>query len=874
MKIHSLTLHNVRAIEHLELTDIPDTGVILIHGENEAGKSTILDALDAVLNFKHSSSDSRIRALRPAGKDVEVEVALEATVGPYTFTVQKRFLRGRRSSLTITAPRREQYTGREADDKLAAILDEHLDQALASTLFLRQGQLSPGVKAAGIPSITRALDQGGEEDAGAAGTDDTALMQRIETEFARYFTKTGKKAASYAALEKQVDAARDRLADLRGDVARLSGFVDEVARREAEIAAIQQELPDAEREEAARAEEAAAARALAQQAAAAAKEEQRAGVDLERAEADVRARAEARERVATLEKAADELSAQLDSAREAAETEAGRIAELTALRDDAKRNAAAAREAVRQAERARQGVRVRAHAEALAASVASLDAVDAELAGLRARQPERPVTDADVRALEKAREEVALQRRLRDAASAKIEVSGPEGARVLVDGTGVEFPGSAVLPVHDRTRVTLGDFDVVYRAAHGADDSSADPSARLEAAERELGQVLEELACADIDEARRLRDEHAELASALDAARRQREEILGGRDADDLRADHTRAEAQAQEAGAGETSEDAAEEELSRAQSALDDAEEAAERAEAALKPWAERKEATALAVAEAKAESKAAEYASAREEWAAAERTTPGLVQARDAAAAAHAEAAAESAKLAGELAAANPELASDLYAGAQTRLRNLRSRQVEADKRIAELTGRIEQASGVAEQADRAEAECDAAEFALATARRRADAVSLLRETMLRHREAARARYAAPFAEALNRYASRVFGPDVEFTLGESLEIEARTLNGATVALDQLSGGAQEQLALLVRFAIAELAGSSPVPVIVDDALGATDPARLALMNSLFNQVGKHSQVFVLTCFPQRFDRVEAAKVAHINELAGGEK
>ena len=59
------------------------------------------------------------------------------------------------------------------------------------------------------------------------------------------------------------------------------------------------------------------------------------------------------------------------------------------------------------------------------------------------------------------------------------------------------------------------------------------------------------------------------------------------------------------------------------------------------------------------------------------------------------------------------------------------------------------------------------------------------------------------------------------------------------------------------------------SPVPVVVDDALGATDPERLARINSLFSQVGKHSQVLVLTCFPQRFDRVAAAETLSIDDL-----
>mgnify|MGYP001761575524 FL=1 len=38
---------------------------------------------------------------------------------------------------------------------------------------------------------------------------------------------------------------------------------------------------------------------------------------------------------------------------------------------------------------------------------------------------------------------------------------------------------------------------------------------------------------------------------------------------------------------------------------------------------------------------------------------------------------------------------------------------------------------------------------------------------------------------------------------------------------------------------------------------------------MNSLFSQVGKTSQVLVLTCFPQRFDRVAAARTYSMDEL-----
>lgn len=874
MKIHSISLRNVRAVEHLELDDIPDTGVMLLHGDNEAGKSTVLDAIDAVLNFKHSTSDSRVKVLAPAGKDVGPEITLRATVGPYTFSVRKVFLRKKRSELTITAPKREQFTGREADDKLEAILDEHLDKTLAATLFLRQGELDPGIAAAGIPSITRALDTGeAGSDEAAPGTEDTALMQRIEAEYLRFFTAKGRKNAAYADLEKRVESASASVAEFDAEVARLSGFVDEVARKETEIARISAELPEAVEQEATRAEEAAAAKALADKAEAAQQAKDRAEIDLERATEDIAARAAARSRVDALTAEAAELSASLVTAREAAEGEQARVVELTGARDRAKERLAQARADVKDAEAARQQVRGRIRAAELGEIIARLDAADKELADLRAAQPEKPVTDADVRAVETAREELGLQRRLRDTASAKLEITAPEGSVLSVDGDVVDFDGTATVGVHHGTRVGIGDVDVVYRGAQGTEQAAE----AVESAQRELSELLDAHGCDDIDALRSLRDTHAELAGELTMAQRRREDVLGARDAEELRAEHARLAALVEgDAVVGELGEDEAEAALSAAQRELDEASDALELAEGALRPWAERKEATALAVLEERAEAKTAEKDAAVASLAAAEEKTPTeqLETARERAAVALDAAKKQAQVLAVELKRADPELAADLLEGAQVKVRNLRNRLGEAERRVAELSGRIEQAAGVAEQADRAASALEAAESELATTTRRAEAAQLLRETMLRHRDEARARYAAPFAETLNRYATRVFGPDVEFTLGESLEIQARTLHGATVALDQLSGGAKEQLALLVRFAIAELAGTgqagkSPVPVIVDDALGATDPTRLELMNSLFNQVGRESQVFVLTCFPQRFDRVSVAKVASISEL-----
>ena len=43
--------------------------------------------------------------------------------------------------------------------------------------------------------------------------------------------------------------------------------------------------------------------------------------------------------------------------------------------------------------------------------------------------------------------------------------------------------------------------------------------------------------------------------------------------------------------------------------------------------------------------------------------------------------------------------------------------------------------------------------------------------------------------------------------------------------------------------------------MPVVIDDALGFTDPERLTKMGAVFDSVGNHGQVIVLTCMPTRY-------------------
>ncbi len=52
----------------------------------------------------------------------------------------------------------------------------------------------------------------------------------------------------------------------------------------------------------------------------------------------------------------------------------------------------------------------------------------------------------------------------------------------------------------------------------------------------------------------------------------------------------------------------------------------------------------------------------------------------------------------------------------------------------------------------------------------------------------------------------------------------------------------------------------------LILDDALGYTDPERLKLMGAVLTKVGRECQIIILTCVPDRYNNVGEAKVVRL--------
>jgi uncharacterized protein YhaN len=172
-----------------------------------------------------------------------------------------------------------------------------------------------------------------------------------------------------------------------------------------------------------------------------------------------------------------------------------------------------------------------------------------------------------------------------------------------------------------------------------------------------------------------------------------------------------------------------------------------------------------------------------------------------------------------------------------------------------------------GLAEQLDEAAASVAVGEHDREQYQSRALARKILYETLRNEREAARRAYVGPLRDRIDQLGSFVFGTGFGVELDDSLRIVSRTIDDRTIPYESLSVGAQEQLGLIARLACAMIVSPGEgVPLILDDALGNSDPQRLEAMGAVLAVAGRHCQVIVLTCQPERYQHVGGATLVRL--------
>ena len=232
MRLLRMRLEHFAGIDGPLDVDFAEQGITLIEGPNETGKSSIVDALRLVRDFKASSQAAEVRAVRPTHVQADPSVEIEVRTGPYHLTYAKAFACKGTTQLTVHAPVAESLTGDAAHDRATAILAETTDLALWSALQATQGEpLAQPMLAALVPLHSALASLGGEDAVG--GHDE--LMQRVEAEYLTYYTPTGRPTGEHARLAGELAEAEARASEAEGalaDIARLAESHERLVLRE------------------------------------------------------------------------------------------------------------------------------------------------------------------------------------------------------------------------------------------------------------------------------------------------------------------------------------------------------------------------------------------------------------------------------------------------------------------------------------------------------------------------------------------------------------------------------------------------------------------------------------------------------------------
>jgi DNA repair exonuclease SbcCD ATPase subunit len=868
-------LRNYRGVSEVEV-EFPAEGVTIIEGDNEVGKTSLSEAVDLLLAERDDASKRAVKAVKPAGKDVGAEVEVEMSSGPYRFRYRKRWHRQKETVLEIFEPQKSQLTGREAHDKVRAILDETLDGGLWEALRLRQGtQLEQAAFAGG--SLGRALDLAAGGDSAGEREDD--LWARITTERDRYWTATGQEKSSRAASAARVAEIASRVAELEATLSGLENDAEEVDRLIDEAKVLANKQKDQEEVEAGLAKQFEAIQNHRNEVTRLAGLRDTAQAHCDRALEVSKSRANLVQRAADTAVTVGELESQVvgalparkqveDHLRETqqkvevckGQVREAEIAQRRAIDDrDYRRQQIELDQLSERRDRVMDAIRRRSEADVVIDSshvddelVERIEAAHVELARAEASAATGAAT-VNAEALADIGVEID-GRAFALGAGEQRELVVAGSTEVVVPGTikMVVKAGAEAQVLADRLAEARAAFESVCAEGHiaslaearkaaaarnGAERVLAETAKSIEQDLRDLttealAQKIERLT-ARVASYESERPAEPPLPPELDSAQvlaSECDQLLQDRreEFERLEEDLARASTAIQEVDLGDASTKARLEQARTAagqeQQTLDDA----------RRVVSDEDVAKQLADAESAMLARTAELTEAETRLAA---EAPDSVE-----------------ELLRNARAVKKRLADDLHDN-EVRTRDLRTKLA--------LKGE----EGLANKLDIAKSELAHRTGAHERLEERAAAAKLLYDTFATRRAEAHHRYVAPFRERIEQLGRLVFGRGLEVELDDDLCISRRTLDGVTLDFLDLSTGAKEQLGVISRLACASLvAADGGAPVIFDDALGWSDPRKLDRMGAVISMAGRSCQIIVLTCTPGRYASVGNATVVQL--------
>jgi len=877
VKFIKLKLRDYRGIKEFS-ADFKPAGLNVIEGPNEAGKSSLAEALMLLLHYRDSSKSKEIKAIKPVNIDAAPEIELQAESGPYAFTYFKRFHKAPATTLKITEPRPENYSGDEAHEKVKAILEETIDDSLWQALNIRQGLELSQADLTNQTALSAALDRAAGGNALETKTEN--LFTLVQDEYLLYYTGTGKAKKLLQESTQAVESARAALAATRAAWQSLERDIDAVPRLNHELEELETQ---AETIDKSIVEYQSALKEITEW-------ENRLDKARIQLDADNSLKAEAAKELATrqalLEKSQATLS-ELKQLRESAAARKPALEEANKLWQGAEkswktieeeRDKAESLLALRRADvdyfrdifdleqlRERQG--------RLEKGRADKETAEKELRRYR-------VDDKKLRAITEAREAVVKAEAKLEAETPMVTLRGLADTELIIDGKNdsIKKEEAKQVSVKKSLRLTIpGQIDIDITSGAGSEA----PAQELNAAQSSLEAACRAGGVANLEEAKTVNDKRRQAQVKIEAWAKIAKENLP---------DLTETEF----AGKIKTLDKSvtayvtkrakkpplpknlktAEGELKAEEKIFDDINKqwikARARLEAARKNYEDRRSGNKELQVELRLRDDAYTQLLADIDRARESIKDKELELKAKKAAAKFAAAAKDFYDIEQKLKEKNPDKVKTLLKTAEGSLKTLQQRRTDIEKELitTEERLRLRGEEGIYEKLKANETYLERLIRADAALMRRALAAKLLFTTMRDERAQSRQAYVAPLKNKIEQLGEVLFNNSFNVEVDEKLRITKRTLDGITIPFTSLSSGAKEQLSLMTRLACMMLVGKEGegAPLLLDDTLGYTDPERLKLMGAVIAEAGRHGQIIILTCMPERYSHVGEANVIRL--------
>jgi len=872
MRIRKIQIRNFRKLlGPLTIAGLGD-GVTVIAGDNEEGKSTLLLALRAALFVKHKISAGVSEELLPFGSKVRPELRLDLEFGGRPYSLYKAFYQNPRAELSCPTGRLE---GSAAEEELARLLrfespqkgsaepkSEH--QGLCGLLWLTQGESflnqPPSMQ------LQRDLQSALEAEVGSVLTGELGrrLLDVFQKQHDRNFTKTGKPREELHKAQERVAALRDKLQGLGERLRDYDSKVDRLGELQATLRRYQDDetLP---REQANLETQKRLLLAIGQREQALAglrRESELLAAKLLGQQDQRRQRHEAREQLRRLARELDEGTVgQGLLATRRAESQA-QLERLEKRQRSAQQQLSDGQAAVTALRRAVERCRI-----------------DRELAELQKRRTETLELEArkskvseelsrllvDEKQLQTLREQAQRVRERTvelQAVATQLTLESLDQGAVLVDGQ--PYQGSGPLIVTEPTLIERpGQLRLVVTPGRSG---ASKLRQQLDAEQAKLSRALDDLGLPDVAAAEREQSLRSERLAELKDLNRQHERLcpegVAALGEEVFRLDRKR------QLLAGESSALPVDE---LGQQLIDQEAALAQKSQVATEALTildrHRRELAQLAEEQAQREGtieqlrrEVARLTTRLGEEAA--RISDGeLEQSVQQLEQQVAEVASQAAQLASEVAAAQPERVRQLVERLQGTVVEL-AKQIQAtESKVQELAIELRTLGQQALHAELEEtrAALGRAEVELQHKQRQAEAIAVLYESLQAHDRRAREAYLAPLIRLIEPYLQAIL-PGCRMALDEkALSIVGLRRGEVSEPFDSLSIGTREQLAVIVRLAVADLFAQrgQSVPIVLDDALVFCDDARFDRMLDILRHGGRRHQILILTCHERSFRR-----------------